>query len=199
MIKTQEMMELLTGRKSVDAFIEGLAAKSPDFAKDHRQFQDAITCFKNNLSEETNPSVDDLIDAIHRQTVSNWLFSGFLGFQANLGHFLNPVARTFIDVDPEIYLRESVARDLPEYTSAQAIIDRFLRQLPLKLEEAYEAVVAYIAHLETIVPKMAHYTGFLLGNEILPRVVPGYQPDAKLTVCYCMILEEYLHSKEKSD
>ena len=199
MITTQKMMELLTGRESADNFIEGLITRSPDIAEDHQRFQDAITCFKNNLGEETHPSADDLIDAIYRQTASNWLFSSYLGFQANLEHFLNPVARTFIEVDPEIYLRESVARDLPEYTSAQAIIDRFLRQLPLKLEEAYEAVVAYIAHLETIVPKMAHYTGFLLGNEILPRVVPGYQPDAKLTVCYCMILEEYLHSKEKSD
>ena len=129
-----------------------------------------------------------------------------VGFQAfaldnllNLEHFLNPVARTFIEVDPEVYLRESVAKSLPEYTSAQATIDRFLRQLPAELETEYEAVVAYIAHLETIVPKIAHYKGFLLGNELLPHIVPGYQPDAQLTVCYCTLLEEYLHGKRESD
>ena len=197
MIKKQEMMALLTEKESVDAFIEGLIAKSPDFAEDHQRFQDALTCFKNNLGEETNPSVDDLIDAIHRQTVSSWLFSSYLGFQANLEHFLNPVARTFIEVDPEVYLRESVAKSLPEYTSAQATIDRFLRQLPAELETEYEAVVAYIAHLETIVPKMAHYNGFLLGNEILLRVVPGYHPDVQLIVSYCMMIEEYLHGKRE--
>lgn len=199
MITTQKMMELLTGRGSVDTFIGGLIARFPDFAEDHRQFQSVITCLKSNLGDEATPSVDNLMDAIHRQTVSNWLFSSYLGFQANIDHFVNPVARTFIEVDPEVFLRESVAKGLPEYTAAQAIIDSFLRQLPPELEKEYGAVVAYIAHLETVVPKIAHYKGFLLGNELLPHIVPGYQPDAQLTVCYCTLLEEYLHGKRERD
>jgi hypothetical protein len=191
MITTQKMMELLTGRESIDAFIEGLIAQFPELSEDHQRFQEAIACIKNNLGDEAKPSVEELIGAMQRQIVSNWLFSSYLGFQANLEHFQNPVARTFIEVDPETYLRESVARTLPEYTAAQAIMDCLLRQLPVELETEYETVIAYIAHLETVVPKMAHYQGFLLGNEFLPRVIPGYQPDVQLTVRYCAMIEEY--------
>lgn len=198
MIATQKMMEMLTGRESLDSFIERMIARSNDFAKDHRLFEEAIDYFKANLSREITPSVDDLIDAIHRQTVSNWLFSSHLGFQANLDHFLNPVARTFVDVDPEIYLRERVARALPEYASAQAIFDNFYCQLSPEQKEVYEGVTIYITHLETIVPKIAHYNGFELGNKLLPLVMPGYEPDAQLTVRYCMMLEKFLQYRLES-
>ena len=189
MTTTQKMMAMLI--ESVDALVEELVASSCDFAEDYQLFQEAISYLKADLGEEANPSVDDLADAIHRQTVSNWLFSIYLGFQANLDHFINPVARTFVDVDPETYLRENVARALSEYTSAQAVIDSFWHQLSPEQEEVFEGVVAYIAHLETVVPKMAHYNGFLLGNELLPLLMPGYQPDEQLTVRYCMMLKEY--------
>ena len=189
MTTTQKMMTMLA--ESVDAFIDEMVAGSCDFAEDYRLFQETISYLKADLGEEAKPSVDDLVDAIHRQTISNWLFSSYLGFQANIDHFINPVARTFVDVDPETYLRENVARALPEYTSAQAVIDSFGHQLSPAQEEAFEGVIAYIAHLETVVPKMAHYYGFLLGNELLPRLMPGYQPDEQFTVRYYMILKEY--------
>ena len=189
MITTQKMMAMFT--ESIDSFVEEMVTSSCDFTEDYQLFQEAISYLKADLGEEANPSVDDLADAIRRQTISNCLFSGYLGFQANLDHFINPVARTFVDADPEIYLRENVARALPEHASAQAIIDSFWRQLTPEQEEVFEAVSAYIAHLETAIPKMAHYYGFLLGNELLPRVVPGYQPDMQLTVHYCRMIKDY--------
>ena len=193
MITTQKMMAMFT--ESIDSFVEEMVTSSCDFTEDYQRFQEAINYLKASLDEKVNHSVDDLVDAIHRQTISNWLFSSYLGFQANIDHFINPVARTFVDVDPEIYLRESVAKALPEYASAQAIIDSFWRQLTPEQEEVFEAVSAYIAHLETVVPKMAHYYGFLLGNELLPRVVPSYQPDMQLTVHYCRMIKD-LFSKD---
>jgi hypothetical protein len=42
--------------------------------------------------------------------------------------------------------------------------------------------------------ELAHYYGFILGNEILPNLVPGYYPDHVLTVQYRAILEHYLGS-----
>ena len=193
MITTQKMMAMIT--ESVDVFLEEIVVSTCDLAEDYQRFQEAINYIKASLGEEVNHSVDDQVDAIRQQTISNWLFSSYLGVQANLDHFINPVARTFADVDPEIYLRESVARGLPEYASAQAIIDCFWRQLTPEQEEVFEAVFAYIAHLETVIPKMAHYYGFLLGNELLPRVVPGYQPDMQLAVHYCRMIKD-LFSKD---
>lgn len=189
---TDKMMELLTGREGVDSFVESLSATSEDFAEDYRQFEEAISCFKTTLPNNATPSVDDLLDAIHRQISSQFIFAGYLGFQANVDHFLNPVARTFMEVDPEVYLRESVARTLPEYVSAKAIIDSFRNQLSSEQQTKFESVAMYIAHLETIIPKIAHYEGFLLGNDLLRYILPGYQPDIQLTTCYSWILKEHM-------
>ena len=185
-------MALLTGREGADAFVESLIAASEDFAEDHRQFEEAIAHFKSTLPEDTSPSADDLCDAIRRQITAQVIFAGYLGFQANVDHFLNPVARTFMDVEPEVYLRERVARTLPEYASAQSIIDRFREQLPPEAQEMFESVAVYIAHLETVVPKIAHYEGFLLGNRLLPYVLPGYQPDRLMTAYYDQMQESII-------
>ena len=192
MMMADKMMALLTGRESADAFVENLIAASEDFADDHRQFEEAITHFKNTLPEDAISSVDDLCEAIRRQITSQVIFAGYLGFQANVDHFLNPIARTFMDVEPEVYLRERVARTLPEYASAQSIIDGFREQLPPEAQEMFESIDIYIAHLETVVPKIAHYEGFLLGNRLLPYVLPGYQPDGLLTACYGDMIKEWL-------
>jgi hypothetical protein len=85
-----------------------------------------------------------------------------------------------------------VARTLPEYASAQGVIDRFREQLPPEAQEIFESVAVYLAHLETVVPKIAHYEGFLLGNELLYYVLPGYHSDVLLTVRYCEMINEHL-------
>jgi hypothetical protein len=97
-----------------------------------------------------------------------------------------------MEVDPEVYLRESVARTLPEYVSAKAIIDSFRNQLSSEQQKKFEGVAMYIAHLETIIPKIAHYEGFLLGNNLLRYILPGYQPDIQLTTCYSWMLKEHM-------
>jgi len=184
MMMADKMMALLTGRESADSFVESLIATSEDFADDHRQFEEAVGYFRSALPENAGLSADDLCDAIRRQITSQVIFASYLGFQANVDHFLNPIARTFMDVEPEVYLRERVARMLPEYVSAQSIIDRFREQLSPKAQERFKSVAVYIAHLETVVPKIAHYEGFLLGNELLHYVLPGYHSDVLLTACY---------------
>ena len=192
MLMADKMMELLTGREGVDSFVESLISTSKDFAEDHRHFEETIAYFRIASPNNITPSVDDLLNAIHRLISSQFVFAGYLGFQANVDHYLNPVARTFMEVDPEVYLRESVARTLPEYVSAKAIIDSFRSQLSSEQQEKFESVAMYIAHLETIIPKIAHYEGFLLGNDLLRYILPGYQPDVQLTTCYSWMLKEHM-------
>ena len=73
---------------------------------------------------------------------------------------------------------------LPQYKTAQNTIQEFLSQLTVEQEETYETVMEYISHLETVVPKLAHYYGYLLGNEMLPNILPGYCEDVRLTLGY---------------
>lgn len=166
MIDTKNIMEQLTGQTLTNSLIEFLEQHCEDFPEIQAKYQEAIA-----QAEEGKK----LAEAIDAQTASDLLFSAALGLKANLDHFRDPIARTFLEVDPEIYLRESVARSMPQYIEAQKIRDA---------AEANDAIIEYTTYLETDGPKLAHYFGYLLGDELLPRIVPGYQPDPILTFRY---------------
>ena len=166
MIDVKNIMELLTGQTLTNALVEFLEQHFADFPEIRRKYQTAIEQTENGK---------ELAEAIGTQTVSDLLFSASLGLKANLDHFRDPIARTFLEVDPEIYLRESIAHSLPQYIGAQKMWETV---------EANDDIIIYTTYLETVGPKLAHYFGYLLGDELLPRIVPGYQSDPILTSCY---------------
>lgn len=195
MFTTQTILEQLTGSHIVDALVKTMEENLEDFAGDQKRYIQAMGALQEALGDSTAPSVKDVMHAIERQTASDLLFCGLLGLKANLDHFIDPVARSFLEVDTELYLREETAHRLPEYENAQEIRDRFYGLLSPGQQKTYEDVVTYVCHLETVGPKLAHYYGYLLGNELLPRVVPGYHPDAVQTIQYGSMLEDYLGKK----
>lgn len=182
------LREHLTSHCIAQSFVQWLAEASEEFLADHQRYIVAMKI----LREELGDAVTHEIDAIEQQCASDLLFSGFLGMKANLDHFKNPVARNFLDVDFEVYLREEVAHRLPEYEHAQKKREQFYSQLTSAQREIYEDVSTYTCHLETVGPKLAHYFGYLLGNELLPRIIPGYYVDSVLTIKYNAILEKYM-------
>lgn len=173
MIDVKTIMEQLTGQALTNSLIEFLEQHCKDFPEIRVKYKDAIV-----QADEG----EKLAEAIDAQTASDLLFSAALGLKANLDHFRDPIARTFLEVDPEIYLRESVAHSLPQYIEAQKIRDA---------AEYDDDITAYTTYLETVGPKLAHYFGYLLGDELLPRVIPGYQPDPILTIRYQAWVQEY--------
>ena len=187
MITTQTVLEQLTGEAIVEALVETLSQNFEDFAAAKKQCGQAL----DRLREEIGDAAQAEMTAIGQQTASNLLFSGFLGLKANLDHFLDPVARNFLDVDTETYLRENTARWLPAYCQAQETRKRFYAALTPAQKKLYEDITAYVSYLETAGPKLAHYFGYLLGNDLLPRIIPGYHPDPALTTQYQMMLEMY--------
>ncbi len=174
MIELTTIMEQLTGQALANSLIEFLEQRYEDFPEIREKYQEAI-----GRTEEGK----ELAEAIDAQTASDLLFSAVLGMKANLDHFRDPIARTFLEVDPEIYLRETVAHSLPQYIEAQKIRNAV---------DADDDIIAYATYLETFGPKLAHYFGYLLGDELLPRVIPGYQPDPLLTTGYRAWMRTYL-------
>lgn len=174
MIDVKTTREQLTGQTLTNSLIEFLEQHCEDFPEIRKKYQEAITQAEKGK---------ELAEAIDAQTASDLLFSAALGLKANLDHFRDPIARTFLEVDPEIYLRESVAHSLPQYIEAQKIRDA---------AEANDAIIEYTTYLETVGPKLAHYFGYLLGDELLPRIVPGYQPDPLLTIRYRNWVRTYM-------
>lgn len=187
MLTMQTILEQLTGRHIVEAFVQQMAEKSEGFAADRQRYIDAMDV----LQKELGDAVLEERDAIERQLASDLLFSGFLGLKANLNNFIDPIARNFLDVDFDVYLREETAHRLPEYERAEKSRDRFYSLLSPVQQKIYEDVITYTSYLETVGPKLAHYYGYLLGNELLPRIVPGYHKDSILTARYTTMLENY--------
>lgn len=188
MLTMQTILEQLTGRHIVAAFVQRMAEESEDFAADYQRYTNAMDVLRTQLGD----AVTEECNAIERQLASDLLFSGSLGFKANLNNFIDPIARNFLDVDFEVYLREEMAHSLPEYVRAQKVRDHFYSQLTPAQKEIYGDVTTYTSHLKTVGPKLAHYYGYMLGNELLPRIVPGYRKDSIQTARYTTILENYL-------
>ena len=187
MLSMSAIREHLTSHHIVEEFVQWMAKEYEGFAADHQRYMDAIAALRQELGE----AVTDEIDAIEQQCASDLLFSGLLGLKANLDNFIDPVARNFLNVDFEVYLREETAHRLPDYEQAQKVRNRFYSLLTPAQKEIYEDVITYTSHLETVGPKLAHYFGYILGNTLLPRVVPGYHSNMVLTIRYNAMLEDY--------
>lgn len=172
----------------MDFLIAMIEENFQDFPAVQQGFILAMESLQNSMGEST---VHKEKEAICQQIASTVLFSGVLGLQANYHYFLDPVGGNFLNADPEVYLRENIAKHLPEYAAAQQSRSEFYSRLDAAQRELYQPVTEYTSYLETVGPKLAHYFGYLLGNELLQRVVPGYQPDLAFTLQYCMRLEGY--------
>ena len=188
MITMQTVLNQLTRKEIYDSLIHFMTEEFEDFAAIQKQYEYTMDVLQTEVGEQ---AVADAVNAIQQQTVSNLLFSSFLGIKANLDNFINPLSRNFLDVDSEIYLREETAHSLPEYEHAQRVLDQFYTLLSPNQKVLYEDVISYRSYLETTAPKLAHYYGYLLGNELLPRIIPGYHEDMSLTVRYRMMLRDY--------
>lgn len=188
MITMQRILNQMAGKEIYDSLILFMKEEFEDFAAAWKQFEHTMDILQTELDEMT---VMDAMDAVRCQTVSNLLFCGFLGLKANLDNFINPLSRNFLDVDSEVYLREDTAHSLPEYKHAQQVLDRFYSMLSPNQKVLHDDIIEYICHLENTVPKLAHYYGYILGNELFPRIIPGYHTDKVLTIQYRMMLRNY--------
>lgn len=191
MITMQRIERFLTGGELARALIEWMAEYMEDFAENYSCFLAAMDRLERELGESGTPTAAQEREAILAQAASDLLYAGMLGIKANLDHFTDPAGRDFLETDSEAYLRETTAHRLPEYGKAQAVRDRFFARLTPAQRNIYEDVTVFVCHLETAGPKLAHYYGYLMGNSLLGRLVPGYHPDQLQTIRYRRALEEY--------
>ncbi|MBQ8240642.1 MAG: hypothetical protein IJZ38_07370 [Bacteroides sp.] len=127
-----------------------------------------------------------------RQICSDLVYAGYLGFQANLVNFHNPVAGQFTKLDYETFLREHIMQTMPYRTEAEAAAAAILEtsgEIPNGYEEA---IRSYYVYLETTGPKLAHFWGYRFANRFLPWVEPGYVSDGAQTSMYALELHQDL-------
>ena len=194
MVNTHTIPDFLTGNEVTEALLLWISEIFEDFSEVQAQYRQAVQDLQKALGTEQLSSV---MDAVAMQTSSNFLFSVALGLKANLDNFTDPVGRYFLDVDSEVYLREYTAHYLPKYVQAQNVLDYFYISLTSEQKEMYDSIIAFCSYLETVVLKLGHYYGYILGNRLLPLIVPGYHEDPMLNIRYRMLLKDYWGKRVK--
>lgn len=178
--------ENLTGAYITEAILARMAELFDDFPQARKACQNAM----EKLAQTQGELCAALSDAIDGQLRALVLFSAGLGLKENLARFRDPV-RDFLDVGFDVFLQEETAGSLPAIADARRTQAAFFARLSPAEQEIYDAVTEYICYLETVAPKLAHYHGYLLGNDLLPQMVPGYHPDAQQTFRYREMLTHW--------
>ena len=171
-----QFMDSLIGKPVVDALVQTLYNQSDDFPAIHQTYLDAIEKLHNALGSEAKRDIQKYVTAIEQMCASNLYHAGVQGLKMNFDHFLNPMMPncTWKQIDFDDYLRPHIADSLPLYESAYKYKEKFEKQLPDDLQDVVEAVISYESALECSGMKLAHYYGYLMGNELLLHcIVPA--------------------------
>ena len=189
-MKTIEpILSCLTSITMVDDLRQVLREKDPEFLPAEEKFLEVIAHLTEKLGIE---EVERYVTAMDRQICSDLVYAGYLGFQANLQNFHNPVASQFTRLDYETFLREHIMQTLPNRTAAEDTERTFLQTHKEILSEYEEGILDYYVHLEITGPKLAHFWGYRFANQFLPWVEPGYVSDGAQTSLYALELNRDL-------
>lgn len=202
MISKMQVMESLIGKPVVDALVQTLYNQSDDFSAIHQSYLAAIEHLHNELGTEAKHNIRKYTTAIDQMCASNLYHAGVQGLKMNYDHFINPMMPncTWPQVDYDDYLRPHIADSLPLYEAAYKYKKQFEQQLPQNLKDSLvDAVISYETALECSGMKLAHYYGYLLGNELLLHCIPGYHRDMVLDITYTRMLEQYFGRRLNMD
>ena len=189
-MKTIEpILSCLTSITMVDDLRQVLRKKDPEFLPAEEKFLEVVAHLTEKLGIE---EVERYVTAMDRQICSDLVYAGYLGFQANLQNFHNPVASQFTRLDYETFLREHIMQTLPYRTAAEDTERAFLQTHKEILSEYEEVILDYYVHLEITGPKLAHFWGYRFANQFLAWVEPGYVSDGAQTSLYALELHRDL-------
>ena len=191
---TLQNIPTLLQHNLMDYLLSAMEETFPEYVSSREKKEAAIKQLDGSISHATISIREDEA-AIMQQIASTAFFSALLGLKANLDNYIDPVKTCFLDVDPEIYLREAIAHNLLSYSHAETIRNQFYDTLTPEEQNIYAPIQDYACCLETITPKLAHYFGYILGNYLLPKVIPGYVPDNIRTIQYQHYLSRYFSRK----
>lgn len=189
-----QVLTILSAEEMLTKMVSVIEGVSKDFSHIKSEYEQALHILRRELGDE---KIKPFLDAVTRRCEADLLFCGSLGYQANLNNFRDPIARTFIDVDFEEYLRVNVLQRMPQRQTAEAEIDAFYHSLSDEQKGVYDAISSYLVSLELDLTKLAHYAGFMFANDMLNYTEPGYVPNYVLTLRYQSFMSDWFGTEFK--
>ena len=186
-----KLMEQFTGRHILDRMADGFRMNDQEFRDDEDRRTQAEALLRKSLPADFTPSVDEYIAACERDVLSRIVYAGYHGFQANLANFHEPYGVDIIRKESFDIVKEHIIGNLPANDGTYKVTEAFYQALPEDLKEYYFHISEYYTHFECAGPKLAHYAGYILGNNLLYWIQPGYQMDPVQTMQYTSWIGDY--------
>lgn len=187
----EQLAKQFTSRRILESMADLFRQNVEEFTVDEEHMLTAVATLKNQLPADFSPSVDAYILAHENDVLSRIVYAGYNGFQINRDSFHAPYGIDFTRWEAFDITKEHIIGQLPASIEAQAVIAAFCKAIPDDLRECCRYISDYFTHFECAGPKLAHYTGYMLGNQLLPWIVPGYRIDPVQTMRYSRNIEEY--------
>ena len=187
-----QFVDQLTGPAIIRHLADILRETSDDFPESEARYHKAVDELRAALPEGYAPTLDTYLEAMEMDIRSRVIYAGYNGFIANLENFRQPFGLAFTRKDFFDSVKDHIIGHFPQNYEAARVIDAFVRSLPESCHQFEDDIRDYYIHMECSGPKWAHYAGYLIGNELLPWVEPGYREDYHQTYIYSHEIKKYL-------
>ena len=187
-----QFVDQLTGPAIIRHLTDILRETSDDFPESEVRYHKAVDALRAALPEGYTPTLDAYLEAMEMDIRSRVIYAGYNGFITNLENFRQPFGLDFTRKDFFDGVKDHIIGHFPQNYEAASVIDSFERSLPECCHQFGDDIRDYYIHMECSGPKWAHYAGYLIGNELLPWVEPGYREDYHQTYLYSHEIKKYL-------
>ena len=167
----------MAGHGLIEALAKTLRDNDNTFVESEKGYTQAVAALREQLPVGFTPSLDEYIAANERDIISRVAYAGYLGYRVNIENFHHPVKVPFLHEDTIDYVKDHIIGHFPVNYEAARIKESFFKSLPEAMQIYEEAITDYFIHMECSGPKLAHYAGYIIANNLLPWVEPGYRAD----------------------
>lgn len=188
----EQIKDLMVDKSVITDLADVIRANDKEFMESEKKYQAAVETLRANLPADLTPSLDEFLEAWETDIISSVAYAGYLGFRVNLENFHHPIGIDFVRKDTIDYLRDHLFGHFPINYRNSNIRDQFCKNLPEDFQSLHDDILDYFVHLECTGPKLAHYAGYIIANNILPWVEPGYREDYCQTLAFTAETEKYM-------
>ena len=188
----ERIKDMMVGKSVVTDLADVIRANDKEFVESEKKYLAAVEMLRTNLPTDLTPSLDEFLEAWETDIISAVAYAGYLGFRVNLENFHHPIGIDFVWKDTIDYLKEHLFGHFPINYRNSNIRDQFYKNLPEGFQSLHDDILDYFVHLECTGPKLAHYAGYIIANNILPWVEPGYREDYCQTLAFTAETEKYM-------
>ena len=186
------LVDQLINPKTIMAKVKYILREvDPEYEKEEQAFIAACSSLESGIDDSVTITVQSYLEALEEEFTSDIVFVVGRGFKLNLDIHNNPVNALEFKLDYEDLHEERKMHLLPMAEKANKTSYAFLEELRTSHRDKLDlldGVNSYYSHLKTIGYKVAHYYGFLLADQLLPHLIPGYYADSVYVSTYGLIL-----------